>query len=479
MTCSKVRSRWSWFLAAGCLLVLILGLLLPHPTGDPAKVTPGVAPARQANGPAPGGKGLRRTGAPPPSAPMSTAEEIVARKVIRFSVQRRALALAMAKRLKIEMSGDLEKFFDAAEAGRWDELKERFQSLAKARQDAGSPADLQSLWGPVLETFGVAEAAHDWPPQRLLDYGQAVLDSLRPGMVYVGGTDPGRFIPTLMNETSDGEHHILLTQNALADASYLQYVDFQYADQMATLSEADCKSAFDAYVTDAQQRLLHDQQFPDEPKQIRPGESVGYVDASGQTVWNATDGPFQVSGQVAVMAINERLLQMILDRNPASSFALEESFPLKSTYPDAAPLGPIMELGVQGPQSGVTPESAAAAVDYWRSMAAELQTDPATADASDPLRAYSKMAVAQANLLADHNYPDAAAQAYAAAIDICPYNPEAVFQYVNLLLGQKRPEDAPWSLNPRSTRTPGTASSVTSWRISGPPRSGARFAMVL
>ena len=50
----------------------------------------------------------------------------------------------------------------------------------------------------------IAECAHDWPAQKLLDYGDATLGSLRPGMVYVGGTDPGRGIPTLLNETGDG-----------------------------------------------------------------------------------------------------------------------------------------------------------------------------------------------------------------------------------------------------------------------------------
>jgi hypothetical protein len=310
--------------------------------------------------------------------------------------------------------------------------------MVKLRRGAGTPAELQSLWGPILETFGVAEVAQDWPARRLLDYGQAILDSLQPGMVYVGGTDPGRFIPTLLNETSDDEHHILLTQNALADSSYLDYVNFQYADQMATLSSGDCQSAMQAYVADVQQRLLHDQQFPDEPKQILPGE----LGESGQASWSASDGPLQVSGQVAVMAVNERLLQTILNNNPDLSFGLEESFPLKSTYPGAAPLGPIMALGASGAQSSFTPESAAAAVDYWQTMAGELLSDPATADETNPLRAYSKMAVAQANLLADHNYPDEAAQAYAAAMDICPYNPEAVFPYVSLLLGQQRPEEA-------------------------------------
>src|SRR5206468_7992143 len=119
------------------------------------------------------------------------------------------------------------------------------------------------------------------------------------GMVYVGGTDPGRFIPTLLNETSDGERHIVLTQNALADNTYLEYANFLYGDRLATLSKEDSQRAFQEYLTDAQKRLTHDQQFPNEPKQVRPGEDIQMV-----------DNRLQVSGQIAVMAINEKLLQI-------------------------------------------------------------------------------------------------------------------------------------------------------------------------
>jgi hypothetical protein len=135
----------------------------------------------------------------------------------------------MAKQFKVEVPADVERFFDAAEAGRWDELKGLFDSLKQQRQGPASDEGLRTLWPAILETFGVAEVAHDWPAQKLLDYGDSVLDSLRPGMAYVGGTDAGRFIPTLLNETSDGEHHIVLTQHALADASYVQYLGFPTA----------------------------------------------------------------------------------------------------------------------------------------------------------------------------------------------------------------------------------------------------------
>src|SRR5206468_40123 len=153
--------------------------------------------------------------------------------------------------------------------------------------------DLHQIWRPIQEAWGAAREAHNWPAQTLLNYGNAILDSLQPGMVYAGGTDPGCFIPTMLNETGEGEQHIVLTQNALADGTYLDYLNTLYGDQMTTLTKEDSERAFKEYTDDAQKRLEHDQQFPNEPKQIRPGENVRIV-----------DGKVQVSGQVSVMAIN-------------------------------------------------------------------------------------------------------------------------------------------------------------------------------
>jgi len=130
------------------------------------------------------------------------------------------------------------------------------------------------------------------------------------------------------------------------------------------LTEEDSRQAFKDYLTDAQKRLEHDQQFPDEPKQVRPGEDI-----------RVTDGKVQVSGQIAVMSINEKLLQALMEKNPNLSFAIQESFPLKGTYADALPLGPLMELRAQDGQNTFTPERAAQSLSYWRNMAQHGATD--------------------------------------------------------------------------------------------------------
>ena len=250
-------------------------------------------------------------------------------------------------------------------------------------------------------------------------------------MVYVGGTDPGRFIPTLLNEASEGERHIVLTQNALADNSYLDYIHFLYADRLATIASEDSQRAFQDYMTAAQKRLLHDQQFPDDPKQIRPGEDIKLI-----------DGRIQASGQVAVMDINETLLQNLMARNPDLSFALEESFPLKSTYQGAVPLGPIMELRAADGQNALTAERAAQSVDYWRTTTQQMLSDPEAASSPETLKTWSKMAVGQANLLAERNYTAEAEQTYRLSMEMWPRNIESVGNLSDLLLRTGRGDEA-------------------------------------
>jgi hypothetical protein len=357
-------------------------------------------------------------------------EQVVAAKVVQFAQNRRKVVDAMATRFKVTIPSEVERFFTLAETGPFEELKKSYEGLWQLKQEGDGVEALRSLWGPINETFGVAEQAHEWPAQQLLDYGHAILDSLRPGMIYVGGTDPGRYIPTLLNETSDGERHIVLTQNAFADNSYLQYAGFLYGDQLSPLTAEDSQRSFQDYTSDAQKRALHDQQNPGDPRQIRPGEDV-----------RLDDNRVQVSGQVAVMSINEKLMQALMAKNPDASFAIEQSFPFKSTYATAAPLGPVMELrGSPDDQSGLTAEQANQAVDYWRASSQHLLSDSTLSD--DTRKAWSKMATEQAALLQDRGFTGQAEQAFQVASQLCPYNPETAFRYVDLLLQQNRANDA-------------------------------------
>jgi hypothetical protein len=120
------------------------------------------------------------------------------------------------------------------------------------------------------------------------------------------------------------------------------------------------------------------------------------------------------------MAINEELLQLLMQKNPEQSFAMEESFSLPSTYPNATPLGPIMDLRGSDPQTPLTADVAMQSISYWRDTAQQLLADPETPDGSYPRHAYSHMAEAQANLFAAHDLNDQAEQAYRIAATLQP-----------------------------------------------------------
>lgn len=374
-----------------------------------------------------------------------TPQEIVAGKVVEFGRNRRAIVERLSAHHGKDLPPGVAEFFDAIERGQWEEIERTFQPLAKrSGQFEGSTHDpaLNPFWPAVLETYGAAEQAHLWPAKELLEYGEAILGSLRPGMVYVGGTDPGRFIPTLINETSSGEQHIVLTQNALADSRYLDYIHFLYDDRLTLPSAAEAEGIYGEYKKEALKRFEHDQQFPDEPKQIRRHENIK---VEGDAI--------ELSGRDAVFTVNDRLIQSILEKNPELAFALEESIPIKSTYEGAAPLGPIFELRSNAPEESVSTEQANSALAYWREMSWEL-SGGSNSSSEEALKIWSKMIVSQGNLFAHQNHPAQAEQAYRLATDLYPRNTDAILSYSEYLLQNGRSDAARQVVNDYARQNP-------------------------
>lgn len=424
-----------WFVA-GTLLVTSMALW--HPRPHTASSNDSESPPKAMSGGA-SSVGIAQTlslhrRTLPGTELAKSAEEIVAQKVKQFGRSRRAFVQTIANRLNREVPTEIEAFFDAIDAGNWDEIHSRWKELAahthQYEYSKSDRPDLEPFWQSVLDAYGVAEQAHDWPAQKLLDYGNAILGSLQPGMVYVGGTDNGRWVPELLNETGDAPH-IMITQNALADGTYLDYLRDLYGERFNMLSSEDSQRAFQEYVADAQKRLEHDQQFPDEPKQVLPGENI-----------TMKDGKASVSGMVAVMGINEKLLEVLMQKNPELPFAVQESQPMRGTYANAIPLGPVMELGVPGAQSAFTADQAAQSVDYWRSQAQTVLADPEAAGSETTLRSYSHDVNSTANLLAAHNFTAEAEQAYGLASQLWPGNPEAVEGLAGMLSHTGRATEA-------------------------------------
>lgn len=384
-----------------------------------------------------------------------SAEEIVARRLARFSVKQRALLHKLADHYGRKVPSDMERFFDALDAGNWEETQRLFKSLRDGDYSS-APRDetLRQFWRPIQEAYGAAEQTRLWPAQPLLDYGNGILTALQPNMVYVGGTDAGLFIPNMLNATSDGEQHIVLTQNALADSSYLDYLRVVNDGLLNIPTQADQEAAFNQYTADAKARLEDDQQFPNEPPQMQPGENVTEV-----------DGKVTVSGQVAVMAINNLLMQDLLQQNPGASFGLQQSFPLPSTYPGAAPLGPIFALNAAADGApAITSDTADQVVNYWMEQAQNLHGNLDAEMSGETLLAFAHDAASQGILLASSHFPDQAEQAYQTALDISPNCTDAVQGLAQLLAQQGRIGDANAALDTYLQINPGQMEAINTIR---------------
>ncbi len=234
----------------------------------------------------------------------------------------------------------------------------------------------------------------------------------------------------------------------------------------------DSAKCFDDYMRDAQKRIEHDLQLPNEPKQVRPGEDI-----------RVDGGRVQVAGQVAVMAINGLLTKVIFDKNPDNEFYVEESFPLDWMYPHLTPQGVIMKINRE-PLTELGPNVVERDHKFWREFSKRLTGD--FIDYQTPVKevadfvertylrrnlkgftgdrrfvrddqaqkAFSKLRSAIAGLYAwrlTHARPGSPEQlrmlkevefAYKQAFAFCPYSPEAVFRYAGLLLQLNRLPDA-------------------------------------
>lgn len=206
--------------------------------------------------------------------------------------------------------------------------------------------------------------------------------------------------------------------------NYLRYL---YGDQLSLFTESDSQAALERYKEDARKRLDHDTNFPNEPRQLQPGENIKIVE--GKTV---------VGGRGAVMAINEMLLRKIMEKNPELKFAMEESFPFRSLFAEARPMGPILELGAGSADKKIDSATARQSVAYWQEVSQSIAADPLASDNPYVRLAYAKLAASQGGLLLVHGLREEAEVTFRTAVEIAPASPEAVFRYVNLLVEQKK-----------------------------------------
>jgi hypothetical protein len=160
-------------------------------------------------------------------------------------VQKHSLEEAIAKKHELKVPPLIQDFFTAASNGDWETTSNLFFKIEAGvyhRNNTGwMPPE---FWGAVHDTFGTYEILQAWNPELLDRYGREFVKSIPSGSIYFGGTEAGRFVFSAFSQShSKGQPFFTLTQNALADNTYLTYLSDMYGEKIYIPSPMILKSA--------------------------------------------------------------------------------------------------------------------------------------------------------------------------------------------------------------------------------------------
>ncbi len=134
-----------------------------------------------------------------------------------------------------QISPQFQRFFDAATKGDWRTVTNRYAYYKQhhGQYSRGTNAVEENLrtayWQPVLELCLAYDHVVNCDPKYTALLADGIINSIPAGSIYFGGTDPGRGVPTAFCKShADADPFFTLTQNALADGTYLEYLRAMY-----------------------------------------------------------------------------------------------------------------------------------------------------------------------------------------------------------------------------------------------------------
>jgi hypothetical protein len=245
----------------------------------------------------------------------------------RFLTEKEKLVFTIAKEEKLAVPDAISNLVRALRNMDFATASNQFYAIESGWSGGASAHPLPLTFRqPLVEAYGAFEQLVGWNPKFLTLYASNIFARVSHGSMFFGGTDPGRFIPTFLSEShSEGRPFFIVTQNALADMTYLDYVRRLYGSKIRVLTQEDASLAFSRYMADAEKRKKEGRLRPDEQFQV-------------------VNGNAQVSGNDAVMAINAEALRLMVEQNSKKEFFIEQSYPLSWTYGHLEPAGLIFRL---------------------------------------------------------------------------------------------------------------------------------------
>ena len=296
----------------------------------------------------------------------------------------------------------------------------------------GIKSDFQ-YWYPNQEDFNrhwESYPCHGYPP------------AMNTNAIFFGGTDPGRFVPTYMIYSAKVRPDVyLITQNALADNTYMNVMRDLYGEQIWIPTGKDSSNAFSQYIND-----------------VKSGKISAGADIATE------NGKVQIQGVAGVMQINALLCKQIFENNKFKtekknndtkresgsavvyesssypyqerSFYIEESYPMQWMYPYLTPHGLIMKLN--NSPTELSDELINNDRLFWDWNCKRLLNEEKFIRDIVARKSFSKLRCSIANLYEARKLYEEAEFAFRQAIELYDLSPEANFKLANLLAQQNR-----------------------------------------
>jgi tetratricopeptide (TPR) repeat protein len=314
----------------------------------------------------------------------------------------------------------------------------------------GIPALCLSLL-PLWSNFDDSNQAGHWFGY---DFGADILRNMDRNAVYYGGSDFGRFVPTYMvfvesqqpdrwkrDPAFDRRDVTVITQNALCDSHYSQYIRQQYDPRFRPAPQQ--YTAFEKW-------LGRDKAYPQIPVVCLSQQEVSACweeyrnrpDVAARIKSGETDRFGLRPGTNDIFEINAIAAQRIFEKNKQGhTFYLEQSVPMEWTYPYMLPDGLIFKLS---PAKLAALPAAAIAADhqFWDVYSAKLLADPRFRIDDDATITFGKLAMNHADLYHWRKLPKDEEYFLKLSNRLSPQLQETVMRLNDLYLSQQRYDEA-------------------------------------
>jgi tetratricopeptide (TPR) repeat protein len=323
----------------------------------------------------------------------------------------------------------------------------------------GIPALFLSLL-PFLSNFEHDSQAGHWFGY---DYGADIMRDMDKDAIYLGGSDPGRFVPTYMAFVESQQpdrwkaDHIrgdipanppgfdrrdvtVITQNALCDSFYCKYIRDQY-DARFRPAQKD--------FTPFERWLGRDKAYPETPILcISPQEL--------SACWDEYAGLPEVAARVKafgkealtregtsdVFELNGIVAQKLFEKNKRfHTFYLEQSVPIPWMYPYMEPSGLIFKLDPE-PLVELSPDMIAADRKFWDAYSKRLLSNPKFRIDDDATSTFAKLAFWHSDLYHWRHLEKEEEYWLKLALALCPQMQDAVSNLSTIYVQQKRYDEA-------------------------------------